>query len=98
MAGTLGSIRRPLDATAEPTFSLVFAAPATTAQAIVTALGGRWRIEEDWEHGKDRGLDHAEGRRSLGWSRHYVESSLRFAPVEVHITYTAPSSCWPWPF
>ena len=40
-------IRRTLDATPEMAYYLVFAPPATPLQAKVTALGGRWRIEED---------------------------------------------------
>ena len=30
----------------------------------------RWRIEEDLETTKDLGLDHYEGRTSVGWYRH----------------------------
>ena len=40
-------MRRTLDAEAELAYYLVFAPPATPLQAKVTALGGRWRIEED---------------------------------------------------
>jgi SRSO17 transposase len=40
-------LRRSLDPTAELTYYLVFAPPDTCLQAKVSALGGRWRIEED---------------------------------------------------
>jgi SRSO17 transposase len=63
-------LRRTLDPTAELTFYLVFAPPDTPLQAKVTALGGRWRIEEDFENGKDLGLDHYEVRSFVGWYRH----------------------------
>ncbi len=51
-------LRRTLDPTPELTYYLVFAPPATSLQDKVSALGGRWRIEEDFENGKDLGLDH----------------------------------------
>jgi hypothetical protein len=41
-------IRRTLDTTPELTFYLVFACPGTPLDTKVMALGGRWRIEEDW--------------------------------------------------
>jgi hypothetical protein len=53
-------IRRTPDATPELAYYLVFAPPATPLQAKVTALGGRWRVEEDFANGKDLGLDHYE--------------------------------------
>jgi SRSO17 transposase len=40
-------LRRTLDATPEFAYYLVFAPPATPLHTKVTALGGRWRIEED---------------------------------------------------
>ena len=63
-------IRRTFDATAELAYYLVFAPPATSLQAKVTALGGRWRIEEDFANGKDLGLDHYEVRSFVGWYRY----------------------------
>ena len=53
-------IRRTLDATPELAYYLVFAPPATSLLAKITALGGRWRIEEDLKATKDLGLDHYE--------------------------------------
>lgn len=63
-------IRRPLDSNQELTYYLVFSSPGTPLQAKVTALGARWRIEEDFEQGKDLGLDHYEVRSFVGWYRH----------------------------
>ncbi len=37
---------------------------------MVRAIGARWRIEEDFETGKDTGLDHYQVRRFIGWYRH----------------------------
>jgi len=76
-------IRRRIDATAELAYYLVFAPPTTSLQAKITALGGRWRIEEDFEWGKDLGLDQYEVRSFVGWYRHYSECSF----VTVRIMY-----------
>jgi hypothetical protein len=72
-------LRRSLDPTAELTYYLVFAPPATPLQAKVTALGGRWRIEEDFENGKELGLDHYEVRTYVGWYRHITLVMLALA-------------------
>jgi SRSO17 transposase len=72
-------LRRPLDCPAEITSYLVFAPPGTSLQSKVTALGGRWRIEEDIENGKDLGLDHYEVRSFLGWYRHITLVMLALA-------------------
>src|SRR5262249_35100962 len=61
------------------TFYLVFASPSTPLQAKVTALGCRWRIEEDFENGKDLGLDHYEVRSYVGWYRHITLVMLALA-------------------
>src|SRR6266487_2728996 len=63
-------IRRSIEPTPHLTYYLVFASPQTSLQAKVTALGGSFRIEEDFENGKDLGLDHYEVRSFLGWYRH----------------------------
>jgi hypothetical protein len=63
-------LRRTLEATPEVTYSLVFAAPGTPLCITVAALGGRWRIEEDFANAKDLGLDHYEVRSFVGWYRH----------------------------
>jgi hypothetical protein len=48
-------------------------------QAKVTALGARWHIEEDFENGKDLGLDHYEVRSFVGWYRHITWVMLALA-------------------
>ena len=68
-------LRRTLGRTPELTFYLVFAPPGTSLQAKVTALGGRWRVEEDFENGKDFGLDHYEVRSYVGWYRHITDAA-----------------------
>ena len=72
-------LRRTLDATPELAFYLVFAPPGTSLQAKVTALGGRWRIEEDFKNGKKLGLDHYEVRSYVGWYRHMTLVMLALA-------------------
>jgi SRSO17 transposase len=72
-------IRRTLDPTPDLTFYLVFAPPGTSLDTKVKALGGRWRIEEDFENGKDFGLDHYEVRSYVGWYRHITLVMLALA-------------------
>jgi SRSO17 transposase len=71
--------RRTLAATPELTYYLVFAPPATPLQTKVIALGGRWRIEEDFENGKELGLDHYEVRSFVGWYRYITLCMLALA-------------------
>jgi SRSO17 transposase len=85
-------VRRPLDPTADLTYYLVFAPPATSLSAKVTALGGRWRIEEDFENGKDLGLDHYEVRSFVGWYRHITLVMLALAYLS-SIVLTARHAC-----
>ena len=63
-------LRRCLSGGQETTYYFVFAPPGTTLQQMVQASGARWHIEEDFENGKDLGLDHYEVRSYLGWYRH----------------------------
>jgi SRSO17 transposase len=72
-------IRRTIEPTTDLTFYLAFAPPDTSLQAKVTALGARWRIEEDFENGKDLGLDHYEVRSFVGWYRHITLVMLALA-------------------
>src|SRR5450759_3542808 len=72
-------IRRTIEPTPDLTYYLVFAPPETSLQAKVTALGARWRIEEDFENGKDLGLDHYEVRSFVGWYRHITLVMLALA-------------------
>ena len=72
-------LRRTISATPELAYYLVFAPPATPLLTKVTALGGRWRIEEDFENGKDLGLDQYEVRSWTGWYRHITLVMLALA-------------------
>lgn len=86
-------LRRTRDLTPELTSYLVFAAPFTSLSAKVSALGGRWRIEEDFENGKDLGLDHYEVRSFVGWYRHITLVMLALAFLtSVVLVANAPSS------
>jgi hypothetical protein len=51
-------LRRTIELTPDLTYYLVFSPPDTPLQAKITALGGRWRVEEDFENGKDLGFTH----------------------------------------
>ncbi|WP_420917153.1 IS701 family transposase [Dictyobacter halimunensis] len=63
-------IRRSIADPLEKCYYVVFASPFTPLSTMVAAIGCRWRIEEDFENGKDMGLDHYEVRCFLGWYRH----------------------------
>jgi SRSO17 transposase len=63
-------LRRCLSAEQQTTYYFVFALAGTTLPQMVQAGGARWHIEEDFENGKDLGLDHYEVRSYLGWYRH----------------------------
>ena len=81
-------IRRSLAPKTEYAFFLVFAPPDTPLQTIVTALGSRWRIEEDFEQAKALGLDQYEVRSLVGWYRHITLVLLALAFLA---SLTAPS-------
>src|SRR6266487_202906 len=72
-------IRRSIGPTPDLTYYLVFAPPHTSLLAKITAGGGSFRIEEDFENGKDLGLDHYEVRSLLGWYRHITLVMLALA-------------------
>src|SRR5215471_15403576 len=55
-------LRRCLSAEQQTTYYFVFAKAGTTLPQMVQASGARWHIEEDFENGKDLGLDHYEVR------------------------------------
>jgi SRSO17 transposase len=63
-------IRRSIADPQELRYYFVFAPPGTTLPQMVQASGARWHIEEDFENGKDLGLDHYEVRSYVGWYRH----------------------------
>src|SRR2546425_6589539 len=90
-------LRRSLEPTPELTFYLVFAPPATSLQAKVTALGGGFRIEEDIENGKDLGLDHYEVRSYVGWYRHITLVMLAQAFLTSITLAARRSACPPLP-
>lgn len=60
-------------------FFLVFAPVDTPLSAMVAAWGARWHIEEDFEAGKDLGLDHYQVRSFSGWYRHVTFVLLALA-------------------
>jgi hypothetical protein len=72
-------IRRSISDPGEKTYSFVFAPPDTTLCAMVRASGARWHIEEDFETGKDLGLDHYQVRSFTGWYRHITLVMLAHA-------------------
>ena len=83
-------LRRTIEPTPDLTYYLVFSLPDTPLQAKITALGGRWRIEEDFENGKDLGLNHYEVRSFVGWYRHITLVMLALAFL-TSVTLTANS-------
>lgn len=72
-------LRRSLTDAQDLRYYLVFAPATTTLEQMVQASGGRWRIEEDFENGKDLGLDHSEVRSWVGWYRHITLVMLALA-------------------
>ena len=72
-------IRRSLSDPQEHAYYFVFAKARTTLPEMVTAIGARWHIEEDFENAKDLGLDHYEVRGFLGWYRHITLVLLALA-------------------
>ncbi len=63
-------IRRSLTDPHEKAYYFVFGPKKTPLPEMVSAIGARWHIEEDFENGKDMGLDHYEVRSFIGWYRH----------------------------
>jgi SRSO17 transposase len=59
-------IRRCVDDPSKKTYYFVFAPQATTLPEMVKAGGARWRVEENFENGKDLGMDHYEVRSFIG--------------------------------
>jgi SRSO17 transposase len=72
-------LRRSVTDAQDLRYYLVFAPASTTREQMVQASGGRWRIEEDFENGKDLGLDHYEVRSWSGWYRHITLVILALA-------------------
>jgi hypothetical protein len=76
-------IRRIATNPAEKTYYLVFGPVGTTLEMMVRAIGARWSIEEEFENGKDLGLDHYEARSYVGWLRHMTLVLLALAVLTV---------------
>src|SRR5258708_19864233 len=72
-------MRRSLTDPQEKAYYFVFGPSGTTLQQMVTAIGARWHIEEDFETAKDLGLDHYEVRSFVGWYRHITLAMLAHA-------------------
>jgi SRSO17 transposase len=72
-------LRRSLSDPQEMSYYFVFGPPGTTLSEMVKAIGARWHIEEDFETGKDMGLDQYQVRRWTGWYRHITLVMLAHA-------------------
>ena len=76
-------IRRIPNDPTEKTYYLVFGPVGTTLEVMVKAIGARWHIEEEFENGKDIGLDQYEVRSFVGWFRHMTLVLLVLAMLTV---------------
>ena len=76
-------IRRIPDDPTEKTYYLVFGPVGTSLEVMAKAVGARWCIEEEFENGKDLGLDHYEVRSFVGWFRHVTLVMLVLAILTV---------------
>jgi SRSO17 transposase len=76
-------IRRCLNDAKQKAYYVVFAPPATTLQAMVKAIGYRWRIEDDFETSKDLGLAQYQVRCFIAWYRHITLVMLAHAFLAV---------------
>lgn len=90
-------IRRCLDDPKEKTYYFVFAPLGTTLAEMVKAIGQRWKIEENFETGKDMGLSDYEVRCWTGWYRHItlvmvVQACLASICAKARISTTEPAS------
>src|SRR3989442_5782482 len=72
-------IRPSLADPSEKAYYFVFAPPGTTLQEMVKAIGARWHVEENFENGKDLGMDHYQVRSFIGWYRHMTLVLLALA-------------------
>jgi hypothetical protein len=59
---------------------------------MAEVVGARWGIEEEFENGKDIGLDHYEVRSFVGWLRHMTLVLLVLAVLTVICTKERGSS------
>jgi SRSO17 transposase len=72
-------IRRSLADPSEKAYYFVFAPQGTTLPEMVKAIGARWHVEENFENGKDLGMDHYQVRSFIGWYRHITLVLLALA-------------------
>ena len=76
--------RRSISRPDELAYYLVFAPETVTLQQVVQAAGTRWRIEEDFELGKQQvGLDEYEVRKYEAWYRHQTLAMFALAFLTV---------------
>jgi SRSO17 transposase len=76
-------IRRCIDNPKKKTYYIVFGPHDTTLQKMVTVIGYRWRIEDDFKSSKGIGLDQYEVRRWICWYRHITLVMLAHALLAV---------------
>lgn len=76
-------IRRCIDNPKIQTYYFVFGPSGTTLQVMVKAIGARWRIEDDFETGKDLGLAQYQVRCFIAWYRHITLVMLAHAFLAV---------------
>lgn len=74
-------LRRFLEEPNQITFALVFAPEPTPLPRLVTVVGSRWHIEEDFANGKHLGMDHYEVRSYRGWYRYLTLALLILASL-----------------
>jgi len=88
-------IRRNLTDPQEKAYYFVFGPSGTTLPQLVTAIGARWHIEEDFETAKDLGLDHYEVRSFVAWYRHITLVMLAHAFLTGICAQAIPVACLP---
>jgi SRSO17 transposase len=76
-------IRRCIDNPKIKTYYFVFGPKGTTLPVVVKVFGARWRIEDDFETGKDLGLAQYQVRCFIGWYRHITLVMLAHAFLAV---------------
>jgi len=88
-------IRRNLTDPQEKAYYFVFGPSGPTLPQLVTAIGARWHIEEDFETAKDLGLDHYEVRSFVAWYRHITLVMLAHAFLTGICAQAIPVACLP---
>ena len=89
-------IRRSLTDPQEKAYYFVSGPPGTTLAQMVTAIGARWHIEEDFATAKDLGLDHYQVRSFVAWYRHITLVMLAHAFLTaICCAQAIPVACLP---